>query len=88
MAEEGIKTTPNKLIHIGNPIPFDIDIFLNQLTVLMYTAYNNDERNIRDLVKEIVTTYTPAGRHGSESKGKTYERLVRDMNAHKKEVSV
>lgn len=23
MAEEGLKRTPNKLIHIGNPIPFD-----------------------------------------------------------------
>ena len=85
MAEEGMKTTPNKLIHIGNPIPFDTDVFLGQLNDLMYTSYNNDENNIRILVKEIVTTYTPAGRHGSESKGKTYERLVRNMQAHKKE---
>jgi len=38
-------------------------------------------------VKEIVTTYTPAGRHGSESKGKTYERMVRDMQLHKKEAT-
>lgn len=59
MAEEGLKTTPNKLIHIGCPIPFDSDEFLKQLTVLMERAYENDE-NIRELVQEIVTTYHPA----------------------------
>ena len=25
MAEEGMNTTPNKLIHIGSPIPFDTE---------------------------------------------------------------
>ena len=87
MAEEGMKTTPNKLIHIGNPIPFDTDIFLGQLGHLMYISYDNDEMSVRKFVKEIVTTYIPAGRHGSESKGKTYDRLVRDMQAHKKEAT-
>lgn len=88
MAEEGMKTTPNKLIHIGNPIPFDTDEFLNKLDNLMNVAYKNDDANIREIVEEIVQTYTPAGRHGSEIKGKTYERLVKDMRAHKKERSV
>ena len=88
MAEEGLKTTPNKLIHIGNPIPFDTDEFLNKLDNLMYVAYNNDDASIRKIVEEIVSTYNPAGRHGSESKGKAYERLVRDMQAHKKDVSL
>ena len=87
MAEEGMKTTPNKLIHIGNPIPFDTDIFLGQLGHLMYISYDNDEMSVRKFVKEIITTYIPAGRHGSESKGKTYERLVQDMQAHKKEAT-
>ena len=31
MAEEGLKKTQNKLIHIGCPIPFDIEEFLQQL---------------------------------------------------------
>ena len=31
MAEEGLKTTENKLIYIGCPIPFDTDEFLEQL---------------------------------------------------------
>ena len=87
MAEEGMKTTPNKLIHIGNPIPFDTDVFLGQLGDLMYKSYDNDETDLGRLVKEMVTTYTPAGRRGSELKGKTYERLVRDMQAHKKEAT-
>ena len=87
MAEEGMKTTPNKLIHIGNPIPFDTDEFLNKLDSLMYISYNNDDANIRKVVEEIVQTYTPAGRHGSEIKGKTYERLMREMQAHYKETT-
>ena len=59
MAEEGLKTTPNKLIHIGCPIPFDSDQFLKQLEVLMERAYENDEK-IREHVQEIVSTYHPA----------------------------
>lgn len=58
MAEEGLKTTPNKLIHIGCPIPFDSDEFLGQLKVLTERAYENDE-NIREVVQEIVSTYHP-----------------------------
>ena len=59
MAEEGMKTTPNHLIHIGCPIPFDTDEFLDQLQALMQSCYGNDEGNIRELVQEIVTTYQP-----------------------------
>lgn len=58
MAEEGLKTTPNKLIHIGCPIPFDSDEFLKQLEVLMKRAYENDEQ-IREYVQEMVSTYHP-----------------------------
>ena len=57
MAEEGMKTTPNKLIHIGKPIEFDEDRFLKELPGLMEAAYRNDE-NIRSLTKEMVSTYT------------------------------
>lgn len=82
MAEEGMRTTPNKLIHIGNPIPFDTDEFLNQLHDLMNAAYCNDELNIREVVSGIVTTYTPAGEHGSAKKDKTYERMLSEMQRH------
>lgn len=56
MEEEGLKTTPNKLIHIGCPIPFDVDGFYGQLGSLMTAAYANDE-NIRKYVREMVSTY-------------------------------
>lgn len=58
MAEEGLKTTENKLIYIGCPIPFDVDDFLMQLDELMESAYNN-KRDIRDRVRKVVTTYHP-----------------------------
>ena len=58
MAEEGLKKTKNKLIHIGCPIPFDIDVFLSKLENLMDAAYKN-KKDIRDRVKDIVSTYHP-----------------------------
>jgi FlaA1/EpsC-like NDP-sugar epimerase len=60
MAEEGLKKTSNKLIHIGCPIPFDEERFLNQLKNLMDAAYENDDA-IRDAVAAMVPTYKPAG---------------------------
>ncbi len=76
MSEEGLKTTPNQLIHIGSPIPFDTDEFLKQLETLMVAAYDGCEETIRDLVAGVVTTYHPAGEHGSEDKGEVYERQL------------
>ena len=61
MAEEGLKKTKNKLIHIGCPIPFNTEQFLQQLTVLMKAAYDNDQ-NIREMVELIVPTYHPKSR--------------------------
>lgn len=58
MAEEGMKTTPNHLIHIGSPIPFDVDGFCDQLHDLMEAAYDNNP-DIENMVSEIVTTYHP-----------------------------
>ena len=77
MSEEGMKTTPNKLIHIGSPIPFDEDEFLDQLHVLMNVAYSDDEDDIRDVVSKIVPTYHPAGEHGSEYKGKAFKEQMK-----------
>ncbi len=60
MAEEGLRKTPNDLIHIGSPIPFDADTFLQQMDPLMEAAYANRE-DIRALVADMVSTYHPAG---------------------------
>ena len=58
MAEEGLQKTPNALIHIGNPIPFDTDKFLVDLARLMNAAYDNDP-SIASMVAEIVPTFHP-----------------------------
>ena len=70
MAEEGLQQTKNKLIFIGNPVPFDPDVFLSQLEGLMDTAYRNDEKNIRSRVKDIVSTYHPAPAYDSPKPGR------------------
>ena len=57
MSEEGLRTTPNRLIHIGSPVPFDEDKFLVQLQNLMMLAYDGQEEKVRDLVSEAVGTY-------------------------------
>ncbi|MCR4696220.1 MAG: polysaccharide biosynthesis protein [Lachnospiraceae bacterium] len=58
MAEEGVKATENEKIHIGKPIKFDIDQFLEKLDDLMDIAYSN-KGDIKQTVEEIVTTYHP-----------------------------
>ena len=57
MAEEGMKTTPNHLIHIGKPVAFDENEFLRQLQTLLDAAYDGREEQIRYLVSQVVTTY-------------------------------
>ena len=59
MAEEGLKKTENELIHIGCPIPFDIEEFLKELDALTEAANKNDDK-IRERVEKIVSTYHPA----------------------------
>lgn len=55
MAEEGMKKTENDLIHIGCPIPFDNEEFLEQVKMLMKISY--DGGDVRTVVKEMVPTY-------------------------------
>ena len=83
MAEEGMRKTPNKLIHIGNPIPFDQEQFLLQLNDLMQAAYEN-RGDIRRIVEQMVLTYHPAI-NGSEKKGKIYQELYGEIAATKAE---
>ena len=60
MNEEGMQDTPNKLIHIGKPIEFDMERFEEQLEELYVTA-NEDGDGIREDVMRIVGTYHPEG---------------------------
>ena len=56
MAEEGISKTENDLIYIGKPIPFDTDVFLEQLKQLMYFAYSN-KKEVKRQLEQMVPTY-------------------------------
>lgn len=80
MSEEGMKKTPNELIHIGSPIPFDIEEFLVRLGELMDAAYRNDAE-IRDMAAEIVTTYHP---EGLEKRSTVYRRFLQEAAAAEK----
>lgn len=59
MAEEGMKKTDNALIHIGKPIPFDVEQFLRDLEELAVASYDNDEDIVRK-VAQVVPTFHPA----------------------------
>ncbi|MCH1940696.1 nucleoside-diphosphate sugar epimerase/dehydratase [Holdemania massiliensis] len=58
MAEEGLQTTPNQLIHIAKPIAFDVEQFMNQVEILSEASYTNSS-TIKQLVSEIIPTYHP-----------------------------
>ena len=75
MAEEGLRRTDNELIHIGCPIPFDTDVFLNEMDDLMTAAYLND-KDIRSRVADVVQTYRPTNPEVTIVKDAKYVALV------------
>lgn len=54
--EEGIQDTENRLIHIGKPIPINVQKFMMQLKELEEKA-TDESMDIRDVVQKIVPTY-------------------------------
>ena len=60
MAEEGMKETANKLIHIGKPIEMNEDEFFEQLEDLK-EACCRDDAHIKEKVAEMVSTYHVVG---------------------------
>ena len=64
MDEEGMKDTPNKLIHIGHPIEMDDDSFMQQLQRLDKASKSEvDAMKMKEIVAEVVTTYHPDLKH-------------------------
>ena len=55
MEEEGMQTTPNKLISIGKPLDIPKS-FLDDLDKLIKAAYKNNN-DIKEKIAKIVTTY-------------------------------
>ena len=84
MSEEGLRRTPNDLIHIGKPIPINVDEFLVQIKELMAAAVDNNAQETQDLVKKIVESYRPAGIHGSTYKNEAYEAFLRQRASREK----
>lgn len=58
MDSEGLERTPNELIHVAHPLDFDRDTLIEQARELFLAAEKNDEKNIRDLIRKVVPTYT------------------------------
>ena len=56
MDEEGLQSTENSLIHIGQPLVFDGDAFLERLGRLYKEAYSETD-NMKELVAEFIPTY-------------------------------
>ena len=56
MAEEGLETTPNEMIHVGKPLNLNTEEFLIQLERLAVASYNNSS-HIKELVSQMVPTY-------------------------------
>lgn len=79
MAEEGLQKTDNDLIHIGNPIAFDVNTFLDKLENLMIAAYNND-KDIVEMVEHMVSTYHPEGKNPQGFRDSIYSQLVANVN--------
>ncbi len=58
MKEEGLQDTANKLIHIGKPIEFDKEHFIDNLNELKKCAYD-ETQDIKELIKKVASTYQP-----------------------------
>ncbi len=80
METEGLRTTPNKLISICNPIDFDADKLFNNIEELMHICYEEPER-VKKFVEKIVPTYHPAGEHGTTEKTEAYKEQIEAMAA-------
>ncbi|MCH5266432.1 MAG: polysaccharide biosynthesis protein [Lachnospiraceae bacterium] len=57
MNEEGLQETENARIHIGKPLVFDGELFLERLNSLYDAAYSETE-NIKEIVADMVPTYS------------------------------
>ena len=70
MDEEGMKDTPNKLIHIGHPIEMDDELFLQQIHRLDQISKQEVEpMEMKGVVSEVVTTYKPDLDHVDQAQG-------------------
>ena len=67
MDEEGLKSTKNKKIFIGEPSDIDFEDLKREIFILRDVALNKDKKALKEKMKEIVTTYIEPGEEGKES---------------------
>ena len=65
MSEEGLMDTENKLIHVAKPIEFDETLFYVQLNHLKQ-AVESECDDVREMIQEIVPTYSPQNADSSQ----------------------
>lgn len=70
MAEEGLRQTPNASIHVGAPLPFDLERFWGDLAELTAAALNNCPE-IREQIGKILPDYPAVGRDKETGGGET-----------------
>ena len=66
MDEEGLKSTKNKKIFIGEPSDIDFEDLKREIFILRDVALNKDKEALKEKMKEIVTTYIEPGEEGME----------------------
>lgn len=70
MDEEGMRDTPNKLIHIGHPIEMDDEKFMQELHRLDQVSKEEvNPMEMKKVVSEVVTTYKPDLEHADQAQG-------------------
>ena len=74
-----MQKTENELIHIGKPIPFDVEEFLGQLEMLAEACYGNSSE-IKTIVASVVTTYHSSEDDLAERRG-MFAELFREAAA-------
>ncbi|MEE1053120.1 MAG: nucleoside-diphosphate sugar epimerase/dehydratase [Acutalibacteraceae bacterium] len=80
METEGLRTTPNKLINICNPVDFDADDLFDNIEKLMHICYEKPDE-VKQFVESIVPTYHPAGENGTTEKPEAYREQIAAMSA-------
>lgn len=73
MDEEGLKSTKNKKIFIGEPSDIDFEDLKREIFILRDIALNKDKEDLKRKMKSIVTTYIEPGQEGIEEVAMTRE---------------
>ncbi|MBO4395078.1 MAG: polysaccharide biosynthesis protein [Eubacterium sp.] len=80
MDEEGLSDTEHEMIHIGKPIDFDGELFLEKLDNLYDAAYGETDR-MKEIVAELVPTYNEREQDKERDRKRMDEKYLRGIEA-------